>query len=181
MKRFYIALVVLLLIAAVPCSVFAKLDCRNKQGNGDLEADGGFYIGYTFATPDVQASVDADLFVPMLVTNTTATTGRMTWPNKIPLTRDGSVIGVSIICIDLNGDETTPTTGMATADVEINGTSTGLTATWSYLRASGEDYETQDKDLDTFSAGDYLSVNLTTDSAWSPTTNDLVVRVETEQ
>lgn len=83
---------------------------------------------------------------------------------------EGSVIGISIASNDAR------TAGILTADVTINGTATGLQAVLDGTNTTYH-YVTQIPETDTFSAGDRLGVDITTDGSWAPETADIVVTV----
>ncbi|NIT59330.1 MAG: hypothetical protein GWN00_24840 [Aliifodinibius sp.] len=83
---------------------------------------------------------------------------------------DGSVIGIAI------ASNAARTAGTLTVDATVNGTATSLQA---ILDGSNTTYHyaTQLPEADTFSAGDRLGVDITTDGSWTPTTADIVVTV----
>jgi len=82
----------------------------------------------------------------------------------------GSVIGISI------AGNAARSAGTLTVDVTINGTATGLQAILNETNTTYH-YATQVMETDTFSAGNRLGVDITTDGSWAPVTADIVVTV----
>lgn len=176
MKRYLSFLMVIALIVQVMPLVYAEdIDMRNdRTHDNDILLDGVLYVNYTFASEDCVASLDTNLPVPSVrAVDSTNTTLQLLYH---PPSRAGSVVGIAI-----RGSAAASTSGndVATADVTIDGTATGLQAFWSATGTTGDSSSTQAKDLDAFSAGGYIGVNITTGSDW--TTNDLIVDVLTEQ
>lgn len=83
---------------------------------------------------------------------------------------DGSVIGISIASNDAR------TGGTLTVDATVNGTATGLQSVLDGTNTTYH-YATQIPETDTFSVGDRLGVDITTDGSWAPVTADIVVSV----
>jgi len=84
---------------------------------------------------------------------------------------DGSVVALSVRTDDAR------TAGTLTLDAAINGTVTGLQVA---LDATNTTFHVslQDQGLDTFSAGDAITCELTTDASWEPAaTADIIVSV----
>jgi len=129
----------------------------------DISAAGGFKQGYSFYQSSVAASqTNIQIDILGLSGNT-----------EILLPYAGSVLAIAVASNDAR------TAGTLTVDATINGTATGLQAV---LDASNTTYHcaTQAKDSDTFSAGDRLGVEITTDGSWAPTTANIVVSVTIE-
>lgn len=126
-----------------------------------LQEDFPYTQPYQFMQADVAASQAAvALDVLGLAGNTEYT-----------MELDGSVVGIAIASNDAR------TGGTLTVDVTINGTATGLQAVLNATNTTYH-YATQLPETDTFSAGDRLGVDITTDAAWTPDgTPDIVVTV----
>jgi hypothetical protein len=130
---------------------------------GDISGVGGFKQPFNFMQSDVAAGqTDIQLNVLGLSGNT-----------EFVMPYAGSVIAISV------ASNAARSAGTLTVEPSINGTGTGLTTE---LDASPTQYNqaTQAKDTDTFSAGDRLGVEITTDGSWAPTTADIVVAVIVE-
>jgi len=94
--------------------------------------------------------------------------GRSTRGYCVP--EDGSVVAVAI------RSNAARSAGTLTLDAAINGTVTGLQVA---LDATNTTFHVtlQDQGLDTFSAGDAITCEITTDASWAPTTADIIVSV----
>lgn len=94
---------------------------------------------------------------------------------------DGKVImlrGGSITAVAVKSNEAR-TAGTLTVEVTKNGSGTGLTAVLDGTNTTFK-VTTQDKDTDTFVAGDEIGVTITTDGSWAPNTADIRVAIEVE-
>jgi hypothetical protein len=136
------------------------------SATGDISGAGGFRVPYAFADINIAKNLTneaMDVIGMYAIGNT-----------EYVMPFSGSVLAISLAA---NGARDG---GTATVEIAVNGTGTGLQA---QLNATDTQYafSTQAKDTDAFSAGDRLSVLTTTDSAWGPTTADLVVTVIVEQ
>ncbi len=92
---------------------------------------------------------------------------------EILLPYAGSVLAVAV------ASNAARSAGTLTVDVTINGTATGLQAVLDGTNTTYH-YATQSKNADTFSVGDRLGVEITTDATWAPVTADIVVSVTIE-
>jgi len=83
---------------------------------------------------------------------------------------DGSVVTIAI------RSNAARSAGTLTLDAAIGGTATGLQVA---LDATNTTFHVtlQDQGLDTFSAGDAITCEITTDASWAPTTADIIVSV----
>lgn len=90
--------------------------------------------------------------------------------NEYTMELEGSIIGIAV------ASNAARSAGTLTVDVTINGSATGLQAVLDGTNTTYH-YATQIPETDTFSAGDRLGVDYTTDGSWAPTTADIVVTV----
>ena len=133
------------------------------SATGDVDAAGGYRVPFGFGQADVAASQTA---VALDVQGTPGNT-------EYVMPFAGSIVGISVASNALR------TGGTATLEPTVNGTGVGLTT---QINAGNTLYNssTQAKDTDTFSAGDRVSVLVTTDGTWAPTTADFVITVIVE-
>lgn len=126
-----------------------------------LQQDFPYAQPYQFMQSDVAASQSAVALDVLGLSGNTEYTMEL----------EGSVIGISIASNDAR------TAGTLTVDVTVNGTATGLQAILDGTNTTYH-YATQIPETDTFSAGDRLGVDITTDGSWAPDgTADIVVTV----
>lgn len=130
------------------------------ESNADINSgnQGGFKMAFDFLTPDATTSTTEFLLrmVPDLGQNSATTV------KKISMPFSGSIIAITVWASG------TPTAGALTFEPFINGVATGLTASWTSGRISGEEVASQVKDLDTFSARDTVSVQMRSDANLAP-------------
>lgn len=143
------------------------------ESDADINSgnQGGFKMPFIFKTADITTSTTEFLLtmVPSIGANSATTVKKYVMPFA------GSVIGLSV------RGSGNPTAGAVTFEAFINGTATGLTASWTQGRVSGEEYATQAKDTDAFSAGDALGVQMRTGSSVAPDkTIDVIATVIVE-
>ena len=145
-------------------SIVGNIDAVvDVTASGDLVAAGGFRHQLT-------GWVERD--TPANVTDLPLRRFDIATMLEVAPSRDGSVVGVSILINDAR------LTGTAEAEVTIDGVKTGLSATLDETNTLTHT-ATQAKDVDTFTAGQRIGVKLTT-ASWTPTTGDIEVMVEIE-
>lgn len=94
----------------------------------------------------------------------------------------GSIMGIGVVS---NADRSAGTLTVevfkqtGTTNGALTNTKSGLTAVLNGTNVM-RSYTTQNKDIDTFSAGDRIGVMITTDGSWNPTTSDILVTVIVE-
>jgi len=131
---------------------------------GDISAAGGFKQPFSFMKIDV---ADEQTAVAMDALGLAGNT-------EYVMPYAGSVIAISIASNDAR------TAGTLTVDVTVDGAATGLQAVLDDDPTTYA-YTVQAKDTDTFTAGQRLGVDITTDAAWEPdATPDIVVVVIVE-
>lgn len=130
------------------------------QAEHDADGEHTQYNPHVFFQDNVAAS-QSD--VALLVAGS-GTVSEVTMPFA------GSVTGISIASNEARTADT------LTVDATINGTASGLQATLDGDNTTYH-YTTQAKDVDTFSAGDRLGVDITTGGSWAPVTADIIVVV----
>ena len=131
----------------------------------DIDVAGGYRQTIDLWYKD---NVAASLTDSLLTRNSTPAFG-----DKWIALRDGSVTG---ICVKSNAARTA---GTLTAKVYKNGVALSLTAVLDGTNTTFKN-NTQLKDAETFVAGDELTVGVTTDSGWLPTTADIRVSIDIE-
>ncbi len=132
---------------------------------GDLVATGGFrYCIDDFYQNDIAASQSGVAISRLSPPEAVA--------NSFIAMRPGSITGVGAYI------SAASTGGTLTVEVTINGVGAGLTAV--ITNTEQYEFETQSKDADTFSEGDLIRVEVTTDGSWTQVTEDLRAIVELE-
>lgn len=146
-----------------------------KMSQGDIDPHEIFnrmvnkidlYLGFRKSLVFYYDNVAASLTDQIINTPTTN--------NRHLAMRAGSVLGIAVRSNEAR------TAGTLTVEVFINGAATGLTAVLDTTNTTVK-VTVQARDLDTFVAGDYIEVKVTTDASWLPVTADIDVVVEIEE
>jgi hypothetical protein len=126
-------------------------------------------LAFTYFDPDVAASQTTAQWG----VDPSASVGGANFQG-VPVPFAGSVIAIDVF------SNAACTSGTLTADATINGTATGLQAGLNSVDDTTSSYTIQANDADTFTAGQQIGVEVTTDATWAPTTADVIVVVYVE-
>jgi hypothetical protein len=133
---------------------------------GDLNAAGGYRQTIDGWYQDNVAASQAAVVLSRLGAGNA-------FPTKWIAPRAGSVTAVVVKSNEARS------AGTLTVEVYVNGVATGLTAVLDGTNTTVK-ATSQNKDLDTFVAGDEIDLRITSDGSWAPTTADVRASVEVE-
>lgn len=119
-----------------------------------------FSSGITFGQSNVAANQTA---VALSIVGQSGNT-------EVVMAEDGYVMGISVASNDAR------TGGTLTVDATVNGTAQSIQAILDSTNTTYH-YSSVDRQTKTFSKGDRIGVDITTNASWAPTTADIIVNV----